>query len=45
MRSVALFEGILGWVLAGSKFTEHIDEYDPSVWKASDAAQHTGQLH
>lgn len=43
-KSVALFKGILGWVLAGPEFTEYDDEYDPDAWNASDAASHTGQL-
>lgn len=25
IQSVALFEGILGWALAGSEYTRHID--------------------
>ncbi|CAI7600331.1 unnamed protein product [Penicillium viridicatum] len=44
IESVALFEGILGWALAGDEYTEHIDEFVPEAWKASDGAKHTGQL-
>ncbi|CAG9989459.1 unnamed protein product [Clonostachys byssicola] len=44
IKSVALFEGILGWALAGDKYTAHIDEFDPQAWQKDDASKHTGQL-
>ncbi|KAI8675697.1 Rhodanese domain-containing protein [Fusarium keratoplasticum] len=44
IKSVALFEGILGWALAGDEYTQHIDEFDPTAWKKDDASKHTCQL-
>lgn len=44
IQSVALTGGILGFALAGSEYTNEIEEFDPQAWKASDASKHTGQL-
>jgi hypothetical protein len=44
VKSAALYEGMLGWALAGEDYTPYIDEFDPTAWQASDATQHQGQL-
>ena len=41
---MALYEGILGWALAGKEYTQYIEEYVPEAWKGDDAAKHTGNL-
>ncbi|MCJ1279894.1 hypothetical protein MMC21_007718 [Puttea exsequens] len=45
IESVALYEGMLGWALAGSEYTQHIDEYLSEAWSATDATKHTGNLN
>jgi len=32
MKSVALFEGVKGWVTAGDEYVQQMIEYDASVW-------------
>ncbi|KAF1957150.1 arsenate reductase [Byssothecium circinans] len=41
IQSLALFEGILGWVTAGSEYTQHLDEYVPDAWDPADDVNHT----
>ena len=38
IQSLALFEGILGWVTAWGEYIQHIDEYVPEAWDPTDAA-------
>lgn len=42
--SVALYEGVLGWALAGDEYTGHIEEFVPEAWRAEDKEKHTGSL-
>ena len=44
VRSAAVSEGILGWALAGSQYTQYIEEFEPEAWKVGDASKHVGQL-
>jgi arsenical-resistance protein 2 len=40
IQSVALFEGIVGWVKAGEEYTKYVDEYVPEAWKEEHVANH-----
>ncbi|OAQ62570.1 rhodanese-like domain-containing protein [Purpureocillium lilacinum] len=33
MESYALFEGLLGWAIAGKDFTDLMEDYDEEVWR------------